>query len=167
MNVQQRLEAVEQMLKQILEQLDLASEENMEIQKLLAEFVKVSNERDKLMKTILKLHEAEMKFNEDTPTTSSPKQKEQVACELKLLEKLCDMGLRSEGAVQAPDLLTDPLFSKFGIKLKDNCPLLQSIVESLVISNQRKECQQNKQQENTLWVSCISSSLECTEFKMS
>ena len=59
-NIQQRLVANEQVMKQIRLQLSTATEGLIEVQVLLAEFTLEAQERDRLMKTLLTSFENEL-----------------------------------------------------------------------------------------------------------
>lgn len=59
-NIQQRLVATEEVMKQIWQQLSIATEGLMEVQVLLAEFTREAQERDGLVKTLLTSFENEL-----------------------------------------------------------------------------------------------------------
>jgi len=59
-NIQQRLLATEEVMKQAWQQLTIATEGMEEVQVLLAEFTREAQERDRLMKTILNSRETEL-----------------------------------------------------------------------------------------------------------
>lgn len=59
-NIQQRLLATEEVMKQAWQQLTIATEGMEEVQVLLAEFTREAQERDRLMKTILNSLETEL-----------------------------------------------------------------------------------------------------------
>ena len=89
-----------------------------------------SNRRDQLMKTLLRF---DKKNNNGNSNTKSD-------VEMRVLEELCDIGLRSNKAEDNFDVDTS-LFKEFTEKVKNKCPFLTSIIEALVIGS--NSCQRN------------------------
>ena len=135
-NKQQELLASEEVMKQIFERLYIATEGDSEVGQILAE----SNRRDQLMKTLTLL--AFEKKTTDSKNQSSVlmhEQRETVIKEMKVVEQICDIGLRSK---KAEDVDINPsLFKDFSKTVKDKCPFLTSIVEALVIGS--NNCERN------------------------
>ena len=136
-NIQRKLLATEEVMKQIWEQITLASEGLNDMQRLLAEFTREAHERDNLMKSLLALHEKEMGVMESaaSPLQLTKQQTETLVSELKTLEEITDIGVRSNKMVDATDLITPSLFRNFADAVEEKCPLLRNIIKSLVISN--------------------------------
>lgn len=136
-NIQRKLLATEEVMHQIWQQIAMASEGLHDLQRLLAEFSKEAQERDKLMKSLLALHEKEIADMDAaaSPYQLSKKQTETLVKELKALEELTDIGVRSNRVVNVTKLITPSVFKKFADDVKEKCPLLRNIIESLVVSN--------------------------------
>ena len=139
-NIQRKLLATEEVMKQIWEQITLASEGLNDMQRLLAEFTREAQERDNLMKSLLALHEKEMGLMEiaASPLQLTKQQTETLVSELKILEELTDIGVRSNKVADVTDLITPSLFRNFVDAVEEKCPLLRNIIESLVISNHQE-----------------------------
>ena len=67
-NIQRKLLATEEVMKQIWEQIKLASEGLNDMQRLLEEFTRETQERDNLMKYLLALHEKETSVMQTAPS---------------------------------------------------------------------------------------------------
>lgn len=139
-NIQQELLASEEVMKQIFERLYVATEGDSEVGQILAEFMAESNRRDQLMKTFTLLRfEKKTTDSNNQSNVLMHEQKETVIKEMKVLEQICDIGLRSK---KAEDVDINPsLFKDFSKAVKDKCPFLTSIVEALVIGS--NNCERN------------------------
>ncbi|CAB3997230.1 Hypothetical predicted protein [Paramuricea clavata] len=74
-NVHHQLGAVEEVLRQIIQQLEIAGEGNVHFEELLKNFVRESNERDELMKTLLKFYQTQAENSAvASPSSLSPDQ---------------------------------------------------------------------------------------------
>ena len=137
MNIQRTLLATEEVMKQIWEQITLASEGLNDMQRLLAEFTREAQQRDNLMKSLLALHEKEMGVVETaaSPLQLTKQQTETLVSELKTLEEITDIGVRSNKVADITDLITPSLFRNFADAVGEKCPLLRNIIKSLVICN--------------------------------
>ena len=119
-------------MQQILELLKLVSEGNDEILQLVNDFMKQSSERDHLMKTCLTLYKNEvMDTSKVVPSMLAAEQIETIVNELKILQDICNMGIRSG----KNELIKPSLFKDFSCAVEERCPLLKNIIETLVVSN--------------------------------
>ena len=136
-NIQQRLVENEEVMKQIWQQLSIATEGLIEVQVLLAEFTPEAQERDHLMKTLLTSFENELANAragvEHVKLTRQ--QTETVVREIKILEDICNLGVRSCQDVDLGEVITPSLFNEYVDAVKERCPLLRNIVETLVVTN--------------------------------
>ena len=135
-NIQRKLLATEEVMKQIWEQITLASEGLNDMQRQ-AEFAREAHERDNLMKSLLALHEKEMCVMKSaaSPLQLTKQQTETLVSELKTLEEITDIGVCSNKMMDATELITPSLFRNFADAVEEKCPLLRNIIKSLVISN--------------------------------
>ena len=139
-NIRQELCASEEVMKQIFERLYIATEGDSEVRKILAEFMAESNRRDQLVKTLLRFDQKNNGNNNTKSDVLTQSQRETVMKEMRVLEELCDIGLRSN---KAEDFDMDTsLFKEFTETVKNKCPFLTSIIEALVIGS-------NSSQRNT------------------
>ena len=128
MNIQRKLLTTEEVMKQIWEQIALASEGLNDKQRLLAEFTREAQERDNLMKSLLALHEKEMGVVETaaSPLQLTKQQTETLVSELKTLEEIPDIGVRGNKVADVTDLITPSLFRNFADAVEEKCPLLRN-----------------------------------------
>ena len=110
------------------------------MQRLLAEFTREAQERDNLMKSLLALHEKEIGRMEtaNSPLELTKQQTETLLGELKTLEEITDIGVRSNKVADVTDLITPSLFRNLADAVEEKCPLLRNIIESLVVSNHQE-----------------------------
>ena len=136
-NIQQRLVANEEVMKQIWQQLSIATEGLIEVQVLLAEFTREAQERERLMKTLLTSFENELaNARADVEHVKLTRQQtETVVTEIKILEEICNLGVRSCQDVDLGEVITPSLFNEYVDAVKERCPLLRNIVETLVVTN--------------------------------
>ena len=134
-NIQRRLQATEEVMTQIWQQLSIATQGMLQVQVLLAEFTREAQERDRLMKTLLTAFEAELAQAKDVENAKlTIQQTERIAQEIKILEGICNIGIRSLQYSDVDELITS-MFKEFVDAVKERCPLLRNIVETLVVSN--------------------------------
>ena len=69
LNIQNKLLATEEVIRQIWEELMVISEGNVNLQGLLSEFTREAQERDQMMKTLLSFYEKELTNLKDTSST--------------------------------------------------------------------------------------------------
>ena len=125
-NIQQKLLVTEEVMRQAWERLAIATEGMAEVQVLLAEFTREARERDQLVKTLLNNLETELTNAKVVHHARLTKQQmEVVVKEMKILEEVCNLGVRSCQDVDVAELISP---------VSDKCPLLRNIVETLVIS---------------------------------
>jgi len=123
-------------MKQAWQQLTIATEGMEEVQVLLAEFTREAQERDLLMKTILNSLETELANARVVEHVKLTQQQAQtISQEIKTLEEICNLGVRTCQDVDVSELISPTLFQEFVTAVKDKCSLLRNIVETLVISN--------------------------------
>ena len=110
-NIQHQLGAVEEVLRQILQQLEIAGEGHVQFEELLKDFIRESNERDELMKTLLKFCQKQAENNDvPSPTRLSPEQIATITSELKVFENICDLGIRGGDDTDSAELLHPSIF---------------------------------------------------------
>ena len=136
-NIQQELVATEEIMKQIWQQLSIATEVLMEVQVVLAEFTREAQERDRHVKTLFTSFETELaNARADVEHVKLTRQQnETVVREIEILEDICNLGVRSCQDVNVDELISPSLFKEFVDTVKGRCPLLRNIVETLVVSN--------------------------------
>ena len=136
-NIQHKLLATEEVMKQIWQQLSIVTEGMMEVQVLMAEFTREAQERDHLMKTLLTSFENELaNARADVEYVKlTRRQTETIVREIKTLEEISNLGVRSCQDVDVAELITPSLFKDFVDAVKERCPLLRNIVETLVVNN--------------------------------
>ena len=135
-NIEQKLLATEEVMKQIWQQLTISTEGMAEVQVLLAEFTRETRERDNLMKTLL--NSLENKLANARVVDHAKLTKEQtdtIFKEIKTLEEICNLGVRSCEDAKISELISPTFFTEFMEAVQKKCPLLRNIVETLVISN--------------------------------
>jgi hypothetical protein len=157
-NVHHQLGAVEEVLRQILQQLEIAGEGNVHFEELLKNFVRESNERDELMKTLLKFYQTQAENSAvPSPSRLSPEQNATIAKELKVFQNICNLGIHSGNVKDTTELLHPSIFKDFGDEVREKCPLLHSIVEALVITSQHERNVHKTNEKKVLcpWTSCF------------
>ena len=107
------------------------------MQVLLTEFTREAQERDRLMKTLLTSFENELaNARADVEHVKLTRQQtETVVREIKILEEICNLGVRSCQDVDLGEVITPSLFNEFVDAVKERCPLLRKIAETLVVTN--------------------------------
>ena len=63
-------------------------------------------------------------------------QKKQISAEVKHLERLCSLGLRTDGDVEC--YISERIFPQLLENVEEHCPLLYSILQTLLVSDARK-----------------------------
>ncbi len=63
-------------------------------------------------------------------------QKKQISAEVKQLERLCSLGLRSDGDVES--YISKRIFPQLLQNVEEHCPLLYSILQTLLVPDARK-----------------------------
>ena len=152
-NIQQRLVANEEVTKQIWQQLSIATEGLIKVQVLLAEFTRKAQERDRLMKTLLTSFENELaNARADVEHVKLTRQQtENVVREIKILEEICNRGVRNCQDFYLGEVITPSLFNGFVDAVKERCPLLSNIAETLVVT---KATERNVHKTNEQKVLC-------------
>ena len=74
-----------------------------------------------------------------SPLQITKQQTETLVGELKILEELTDIGVRSNKVADVTDLIAPSLIRNFVGAVEEKCPLLRNIIESLVISNHQEQ----------------------------
>ena len=144
-NIQQKLLATEEVMRQAWERLAIATEGMADVQVLLAEFTREARERDKLIKTLMNNLETELTNAQVVNHARLTKQQTEVVVkEMKTLEETCNLGVRSCQDVDVTELNSPTIFQEFVSAVSEKCPLLRNIVETLVISCSTKKCQQSQ-----------------------
>ena len=134
-NIQQKLLATEEVMRQAWEWLAIATEGMADVQVLLAEFTREARERDQLMKTLSNSLETELTNAQVVNHARLTKQQTEVVVkEMKTLEEICNLGVRSCQDVDVAELIPPTIFQEFVSAVSEKCPLLRNIVETLVIS---------------------------------
>ena len=94
-NIQQKLLATEEVMRQAWERLAIATEGMADVQVLLAEFTREARERDKLMKTLLNNLKSELTNAQVVNHARLTKQQTEVVVkEIKTLEEICNLGVK-------------------------------------------------------------------------
>ena len=134
-NIQQKLLATEEVMRQAWERLAIATEGMADVQLLLAEFTREARERDKLIKTLMNNLETELTNAQVVNHARLTKQQTEVVVkEMKTLEETCNLGVRSCQDVDVTELNSPTIFQEFVSAVSEKCPLLRNIMETLVIS---------------------------------
>ena len=87
------------------------------------------------MKTLLNKFETEVTNAQVVDHARLTKQQREVVVkEMKTLEEICNLGVRSCPDVDVAEIISPTIFQEFVSAVSDKCPLLRKIVETLVIS---------------------------------
>ena len=134
-NIQHKLLATEEVMKQIWQQLSIVTEGMMEVQVLMAEFTREAQERDHLMKTLLTSFENELaNARADVEYVKlTRRQTETIVREIKTLEEISNLGVRSCQDVDVAELITPSLF-KVPLRRKFCIPFSLQLLKVEVIN---------------------------------
>ena len=117
--------------------------ENVHELKQVAEQLKVEQEnKDKYMMALVKLYQSQVETIQNSGPFVSVEQKKAIDAEMKKLEELSNKGYRT-GKFSVETKIPDSLFTSFLDEIIENCPLITSVIECLLVFN-RKERNVNK-----------------------
>ena len=127
--------------------------EGGDISGLLAEYAKEAHNREGHINIVMNTFKKEIeKLKQNVPDNAlSDKQKHVIILEMKEFEDICDTGIRGPSVLNVSDTINASLFKDTLEAVKEKCPLIYSMVESLVISN---TASRNTLKTNTQ-ISCI------------
>ena len=105
--------------------------------------LKVEQEnKEKYMVALVKLYQSQLQVIQNTGSCVSAEQKKSLNAEMKTLEKLSNKGYRT-GKFSSDTGFPDTIFTTFLEDIVEQCPLITSVIESLLVFN-RKERNVNK-----------------------
>lgn len=136
-NLLKNLQISDQVVDQIWSSLVSTYNDGGDISALLAEYARESQTRDRHVKTLVKMYEVDvMKLKSDIPKDNLSKhQKATIKYEMKVLEGLCDKNIRGSSAQESSDNISPSLFKEILETVHEKCPLVNEMLEALVISN--------------------------------
>jgi hypothetical protein len=109
----------------------------------IAEQLKIEQDnKDKYMDALVKLYQSQVQIIQNSGLFVTAEQKNAIEAEMKTLEELTNKGYRT-GKFSNETNIPDTLFTTLLDEIIENCPLITSVVESLLVFN-RKERNVNK-----------------------
>lgn len=131
-SIKRQIQASEETMKQIWIQLVEGLQGN-DLLTLVAQYAQQAREWDQYVGGLIKLYEQEIKkWNDKTVYVLSDQQKELLEEEIRHLNSHRDGSFRSGDIASRHDLITGDLINGFVSNIQDHCPLITSILESLV-----------------------------------
>ena len=110
----------------------------------IAEQLKIEQDnKDKYMNALVKLYQSQVHIIQNSGQFVTAKQKNAIEAEMKTLEKLTNKGYRT-GKFSNDTNIPDTLFTTLLDEIIENCPIITSVIESLLFFN-KKERNVNKQ----------------------
>ena len=136
-NLLTNLELSDLVVSQVLSSIVSKYNEGGDISGLLAEYAKESHNREGHINIVINTFKKEIKkLKQNVPdNVLSDKQKHVIILEMKEFEDICDTGIRGSSVLNVSDTINASLFKDTLEAVKEKCPLVYSMVESLVISN--------------------------------
>lgn len=136
----QNLQASEQVICQVWSALVAANMEGSDLTGMITEYTREAQTRDKLLKTLLNVYEAEIQRLRSTVSEDhlSGHQKATIKDEIRVLEGLCNTNIRDGSAQEAYENITPSIFHEFTQAVQEKCPLIHELIETLVLSNQQE-----------------------------
>ncbi|XP_028412483.1 uncharacterized protein LOC114535317 [Dendronephthya gigantea] len=136
-NLLTNLELSDLVLSQIWSSIVSKYNEGGDISGQLADYAKESRKREVHINNVINLFKEEIeKLKHNVPdNTLSDKQKHTIKLEMKEFEDICDTEIRGSSVLNVSDTIDASLFKETLEAVKEKCPLIYSMVQSLVISN--------------------------------
>jgi uncharacterized protein (UPF0335 family) len=126
-----------------------------EVMKVVNNLRVEQDNKDKYMLALVKLYQSQVQIIQNTGVYVTPEQKKTLDAEMKKMKDLSNKGYRT-GKFSTETQIPDSLFTTFLDEVIENCPLITSVIESLLVFN-RKERNVNKT--STYKMLCASQSL--------
>jgi hypothetical protein len=136
--LQKQLTEVEQIMVQewevLSEKLDANPQANIAASKFKSKFEQYTT----LNSVLVKLYEKEIDKLQKTHVEDqiSPVQKKQMLLEVKELENLCCLGLKSDGDIEC--FVHEKIFPHLMRNVEEKCPLLYSVLQNLLVPDARR-----------------------------
>lgn len=110
------------------------------ITEIITEYTWEAQTRDKLLKTLINVYEAEIQRLRSAVSEDhlSGHQKATIKHEIRVLEGLCNTNIRDGSAQESYENITPSIFQNFTQAVQERCPLIHEVIEALVISNQQE-----------------------------
>ncbi|CAB4014549.1 Hypothetical predicted protein, partial [Paramuricea clavata] len=138
-NLKIMIAATDEVMTQIWDKTSEMTAENQELSELMEEYAREARERDALFSSLVKVYENELVRlrSQQNHDTLSEKQRRIIIEEFKILEAITCTGVRTTFDKTLPDeqVLNDSFFKEFVVIFQETCPLLQNVVETLLVSN--------------------------------
>ena len=154
--MKRQIQASEEIMKQIWIRLMEGLQES-DMLTLVVQYAQEARERDKYVAGLINLYEKEIKkLNERMPDVLTDEQKKLVQEEINFLTSHGDESFRSGDIASRHDLITGDLINDFVSKIQEHCPLINSILGSLIGSTRPER---NILKTNAFKFKCASHSL--------
>lgn len=136
-NLLTNLELSDLVVSQVWSSIVSKYNEGGDISDLLAEYAKESQNREGHINNVINMFKKEIeKLKHSVPdNTLSDKQKHVIKLEMKEFEDTFDTGIRGSSVLNVSETIDASLFKDTLEAVKEKCPLIYSMVQSLVISN--------------------------------
>lgn len=110
------------------------------ITKIITKYTWEAQTRDKLLKTLINVYEAEIQRLRSAVSEDhlSGHQKATIKHEIRVLEGLCNTNIQDGSAQESYENITPSIFQNFTQAVQERCPLIHEVIEALVISNQQE-----------------------------
>lgn len=120
----QNLQASEQVICQVWSALVAANMEGRDLSEIIAEYTREAQTRDKLLKTLINVYEAEIQKHRSMGSEDhlSGHQKATIKDEIRVLEGLCNTNIRDGSAQEAYENISPSIFQEFTQAVQERCP---------------------------------------------
>ena len=111
----------------------------------------------KLQSSLVTLYECKLKMlrASEGDSAMSISQREQIEKEVKEMEGICFFGLHGKEGGNIKDTLAKPVFSDLLCKFEEKCPLLHSVLQTLLVSDSRKRVHKTPKYKLTCGVNAL------------
>ena len=111
--------------------------------------------KDRCMLALVAMYQSQVRIIQNTGVYVTPEQKKALNAEMKKMEELSNKGYRTE-KFSTETTIPDSFFTTFLDEVIENCPLIISVIESLLVVNQKER---NVNKTNAYKMLCASQSL--------
>ena len=137
LNLVENLHVSEEVVSHIWSLLVSTYNDAGDISTMLMEYTKESQKREQYINSLVRMYESEIVRlkNVEHGNQLNMHQKAVIKDEMKILESVCDKGIRSGSSLDSCDNISPSLFKEFLEEVNEKCPLVHGMLEALVISN--------------------------------
>ena len=123
---------------------ELAKDHNLNLQKFF-----------QLNSALVKVYEVKLKLlNVSEGVAITDLQQQQIEKEIKEMEEMCELGMKKDGGAQ--DVFDSKVFDDLLSNFNDKCPLLHSILQTLLVTDQRKRVYKSPEYKLTCGIHALS-----------